>query len=356
MQRCCLVLDRGKILDSAQKFLKKGQVRKAISDYEKLVADDPRNIRIRTKLADLYVRNNDTARAVEAYIQLARQYEDEDLNSRAISLYKKVLTLRPNMVDAHYWLADLYKKEGLLGNAKLLYQNIIKLNPADQIARRNITDINQGSIGRSSAPGSQPVSSLEGLDAGVTLSHDRLEDLEEPLLLDDVLDIDEPPAEQAQPDDIVELDDPLDLPAEMDGNNPPPTGKNPQFTHQQVDLDEVVSPEKDLESHYHLGIAYMEMDLVDKAISEFEAALGYDPKKIDCLVMLSQCYMEKGLFERSIGHLQQALQLNRLAKEEYTRIYRELGKVYQACGMKDKAVQAFQRAGLSTDNSAQSKR
>ena len=351
-----MVLDRGKILNSAQKFLKKGQVRKAISDYEKLVADDPRNIRIRTKLADLYVRNNDTDRAVEAYIQVARQYEDEDLNSRAISLFKKVLTLRPKMIDAHYWLADLYKKEGLLGNAKVLYQNIIKLNPTDQVARRNITDINQGNTGNASGPDTEPAFSQEGFELGGAVPPDQLEDLEEPLVLDDVLDIDEPPTQRAQPDEIVELDDPLDLPAEMDGNSPPPAAKNPQFTHQQVNLDEVVSPEKDLESHYHLGIAYMEMDLVDKAIPEFEAALGYDPKRVDCLVMLSQCYMEKGVFERSISHLQEALQVNRLTKEEYTRIYRELGKVYQACGMKDKAVQAFERAGLSTDNREQSKR
>lgn len=349
-----MAFDRRKVLESAQKFLKKGQVRKAISDYEKLVADDPRNIRIQTKLADLYVRNNDINRAVDTYIQLARQYEDEDLNSRAIALYKKVLTLRPNMIDTHYWLADVYKKEGLLGNAKVLYQNIIRLNPADQVARRNITEIDQGRVGAVSSVEVGSISSMGHFGTGETTSHDRSEDLEEPLVLDDVLDFDESPPEQVEQEEIVELDDPLDLPVETDEGNPSPAENNPQFTHQQVVLDEAVSPEKDLESHYHLGVAYMGMDLIDKAIPEFEAALGYHPKKIDCLVMLSQCYTEKGLFERSIFYLEKALQVNRLTREEHVRIYRELGKVYQTCGMKEKAVKAFQQAGLATGSSEQS--
>jgi tetratricopeptide (TPR) repeat protein len=349
-----LAFDRQKLLESAHKFLKKGQVRKAILDYEKLVADDPRNIRIQTKLADLYVRNNDIDRAVDAYIKLARQYEDEDLNSRAIALYKKVLTLRPNMIDTHYWLADVYKKEGLLGNAKVLYQNIIRLNPADQVARRNITEIDEDRVGPISSADEGSAVSMGYLGSGETASHDRPEGLEEPLVLDNVLDFDESPPEQAEQEDIVELDDPLDLPVETDGSNPSPAEKNPQFTHQQVVLDDEVSPEKELESHYHLAVAYMGMDLIDKAIPEFEAALGFDPKRIDCLVMLSQCYTEKGLFERSISYLEKARQVDDLTREEHVRICRELGKVYQRCGMKEKAVEVFQQAGLATGSSEQS--
>jgi tetratricopeptide (TPR) repeat protein len=102
-------------------------------------------------------------------------------------------------------------------------------------------------------------------------------------------------------------------------------------------LTQTPSPEKDLESHYHLGIAYMEMDLIDKAILEFEAALGYNPKKVDCLVMLGLCYLEKGLFDRSLSYLEKASGIEGLREEEYNRINRELARVYKACGRKEKA-------------------
>lgn len=328
----------------------KGQIRKAISEYERLVADDPRNIRIRAKLADLYTRNSNIERAVEEYIQLAKQYEDEDLNYRAISMYKKVLTIRPKMIDVHYWLAELYKKESLFGNAKVLYQNIIRLNPEDQVARGAIREIDSAVVGPSRAQAEDEPRPIRPSDIEDNLpSHDQTNP-EEPLTLDDILDVEESPSQKtSQTEEVLDLEEPLELPpdnhlpAEDTNQNP---GGAPYFTHQKVDVVQEVSPEKDLESHYHLGVAYLEMGLIDEAIAEFEAAIGYGPKQVDCLVMLGHCYSEKRVFDRSIFYLEKALQLDGLTEQEHIRINKQLAKVYEACGMKDKAGQAFKRAGL----------
>jgi len=345
-----LGFDRRKALESAQKFLMKGQIRKAISEYERLVAEDPRNIRIRSKLADLCVRSKNIDRAVEEYTQLAKQYEEEDLSYRAISMYKRVLTLRPKMIDVHYWLADLYKKEGLFGNAKVLYQNIIKLNPEDQVARGAMAEIDQTMMG--SGPVQREHEVLPGGQPENRIIHDDQPILEEPLDLDAIPEMDEPlSGENSQAEEIIELEDPEEHSAEnLEPAQYDHAGHTVQFTHQKVDLNQEVSPEKDLESHYHLGIAYMEMDLIDQAIAEFEAALGYAPKQIDCLFMLGQCYTEKGVFDRSIFYLEKALRLEGLTQEEYIRINTQLARAYKACGMKEKAWQAFERAGLKKGN------
>lgn len=351
-------LDRQKLLESAQRFLKKGQIRKAISDYEKLMADDPRNIRVRSKLADLYVRNNNIDRAIEEYVKLAKQYEAEDLSSRAISMYKRILTIRPKQIDVHYWLADLYKKEGLFGNAKVLYQNIIRLNPEDRVARNTITELDHTMVRVNPLHRADEASSVSQSNTQDSISQVDQPVLEASFVVDETLEADEPPSEEiSDEEEIIELEDPIDHfsgTPESSGNNSEPAEKDPYFTHQEVDLDQDVSPEKDLESHYHLGIAYMEMGVVDKAITEFEAALGYDPKKIDCLVMLSRCYMEKGISDRSIFYLEKALQSEGLTRDESVRINKQLGKVYEACGMKDKAWQAFRRAGLTGGNPGRS--
>jgi tetratricopeptide (TPR) repeat protein len=139
----------------------------------------------------------------------------------------------------------------------------------------------------------------------------------------------------------------VESPGELSSSVPE---SGPPSTHQKIDLNQEVPTEKDLEAHYHLGIAYMEMDLIDKAIEEFEAALGYGPKQIDCLVMLGHCYMEKGLHDRSIVYLEKASCFEGLTQEEYIRINQELGRVYEACGMKEKAWQAFKKSGKRESN------
>jgi tetratricopeptide (TPR) repeat protein len=249
-------------------------------------------------------------------------------------------------------LADLYKKEGLLGNAKVLYQNIVKLNPDDQVARRGISEIDQTLAGVTPIHrgGEMPAEISEG-----DLGQDSVVS-NEPLVLDDIPEIQEPPSdEQADTDqEIFELEDPLDLPPGVGDAAPTPEQKtedSPYFTHQKVILDDDVPPEKDLESHYHLGVAYLEMDLIDQAIEEFEAALSYAPKKIDCLVMLGRCYLQKGVFDRSISYLEEASRSEGLTHEEYVRIYRQLGEVYEACGMKEEAGRAFQRATVAEEKS-----
>lgn len=116
-------------------------IQRAISEYKKMMNHDPNSVRIRLKLADLYLRNKNTDQAIREYIQVAKLYEQEDLILRAISIYKKILNLNPAMVQICHRLADLYKSQGLLGDAKALYQRILKFHPGDQTARRALQEI-----------------------------------------------------------------------------------------------------------------------------------------------------------------------------------------------------------------------
>lgn len=63
-------------------------------------------------------------------------------------------------------------------------------------------------------------------------------------------------------------------------------------------------PDKDLELHYHLGIGYKEMGLIDYAIPEFELASEDPSMKFDCYVMLGECFKERGDSEQSIFQIQ----------------------------------------------------
>jgi tetratricopeptide (TPR) repeat protein len=85
--------------------------------------------------------------------------------------------------------------------------------------------------------------------------------------------------------------------------------------------------EGDPHLHYHLGIAYREMELTDKAITEFTRALDQGHNSLDCLIMLGRCHFEKGLFKEAATFIHQALELEGLTREQIDLLRQQLEDV-----------------------------
>jgi tetratricopeptide (TPR) repeat protein len=113
---------------------------------------------------------------------------------------------------------------------------------------------------------------------------------------------------------------------------------------------EVPPPDKDSEMHYHLGIAYKEMELFDYAISEFELAASNPAIKFDCYIMLGSCFFEKGDNAQAIQLFKEAAQIKGLTKEKLARLHFNLGLAYEANGMLSQAIETFNQV-LSLDQS-----
>jgi pilus assembly protein FimV len=111
-----------KYLNSAQKFLQKGQVERAIKDYEQVVAADPKDVRHRQKLAELLARCNRNEDACREYETIARYYEDNGFYLKAIAVYKQVQKLNNGKIELSITLAGLNEKLGLVGNALSEYK------------------------------------------------------------------------------------------------------------------------------------------------------------------------------------------------------------------------------------------
>ena len=104
---------------------------------------------------------------------------------------------------------------------------------------------------------------------------------------------------------------------------------------------ETSSSDKDSEMHYHLGIAYKEMELFDYAIPEFELAFSNPSIKFDCCIMLGNCFMEKGDYDKSIEHYKSASEIPGLSNEKLARLHFHLGLTYEAKGMVLEALDTF---------------
>jgi tetratricopeptide (TPR) repeat protein len=120
-----LATNKDKLLESAQKNLKKKQVAKAIKDYAKIVELDPADVRSRQKLAELYVRTNKNAEAYEQYESIAKYFSSNGFYPKAIAIYKQMQRLDPSQVSIFNRLAELNEKQGLVGNAMTEYRNLV---------------------------------------------------------------------------------------------------------------------------------------------------------------------------------------------------------------------------------------
>jgi tetratricopeptide (TPR) repeat protein len=296
-ERVTLVSDKQKILALAQRYMLQGQSNKAIKEYLKLIEADPKDKRLYLKLGDLYLKNAENEKAIEEYLKLADLYAEEDLNFRAISIYKRILSINSNFVEAFHKIAELYLKEGLVGSARSSYQSILEIKPDDREALKALKNIEyqqEQKETRETIPLGEPVTPKQ-----------------QP-----------PPGKKA----ITEL---------------PPSVPLPSALTASPDQTEIVPPDKDSEMHYHLGIAYKEMELFDFAIAEFESASSDLPIRFDCYIMLGSCFMEKKDYDKSIEYYRRASEIRGLSNEKLARLNFNLGLAYEAKGMISEALDTF---------------
>ncbi len=108
--------DKTSIINAAQKFVAKGQIDKAIVEWEKLL-NEKKDGNIHNTIGDLYLRKGAEKKAIESFAIAAEILKKDGFYHKAIALYKKILNIVPNNVDALISLAKLNAERGLIGNA-----------------------------------------------------------------------------------------------------------------------------------------------------------------------------------------------------------------------------------------------
>ncbi len=292
-----MAIDKEKTLEKANKYILKGQLKKAIKEYLSLIVASPEDKRLHLKLGDLYLKIGNDDRAINEYLKLGDLYVEDDLNSRAISIYKKILSIDSKRVEAFQKLAHLYLKEGLFGSARNCYQSILEIDPTDRLA-------------------------LEGL---------RKTEAQQPKEIQEKIPILKPPPSFPFPPPkkipVTEKPEPLSIQTPI-----PPAPSYPT---------EISTPDKDAETHYHLGIAYKQMEIIDQAISEFKLA-SMDPSiQFDCYIMLGSCYRDKGDYPQSIDYYKKASEIKGTPLKKLALVQFHLGLSYEANGMVAEALKAF---------------
>ena len=89
--------NKEKLLESAQKFLAKGQLPKAIGEYQKLIEAFPKDYRNRQKLAELLSREKRNEEAQPHYEAVAKNFTETGFYLKAIAIYKQMQKIEGNL-------------------------------------------------------------------------------------------------------------------------------------------------------------------------------------------------------------------------------------------------------------------
>jgi tetratricopeptide (TPR) repeat protein len=100
---------------------------------------------------------------------------------------------------------------------------------------------------------------------------------------------------------------------------------------------------EDNASHYDLGVAFMEMGLVDEAIAEFQVALRGGANPLATLELLGQCFVDKQQYAVASRVLDRALRLPGVADGDLVGVLYLLGRVEEASGEAGKAQELYER-------------
>jgi tetratricopeptide (TPR) repeat protein len=126
--------DKTLIMKEAQKFLSRGQIDKAISEWEKLIQESPDGNTFNI-VGDLYFKKGDKKSAIESFHQAAKFFRDEGFSLKALALYKKLLNINPSDPEALFALGQLNEEKGLSTDAIKYY-----LAAADSLSKEGQKD------------------------------------------------------------------------------------------------------------------------------------------------------------------------------------------------------------------------
>ncbi|HVP68953.1 MAG TPA: tetratricopeptide repeat protein [Anaeromyxobacteraceae bacterium] len=112
-----MAADKNKIIAEATRLVQKGQYDKAIKAYEKILAEDAKEVRILLKVGELQQKKGDSAAAAATFNQVAEIYGEQGFFLKAVAVYKQIAKLEPEDVRVNERLASLYQQLGLMNDA-----------------------------------------------------------------------------------------------------------------------------------------------------------------------------------------------------------------------------------------------
>jgi tetratricopeptide (TPR) repeat protein len=312
-----------------------GKFKESLDKLQYVLFRNPDDLRIRVKIAELYLEYGKKEEAIAEFLTAARAYQAKRLSRIALSIYNRAISIDPDQVDLYTELANFHLVNGFIGDAvsvleklanhfyekKLNYEavqvlhKIHEIDPDNEFFKIKIAKFYQGKDW-------QLADQKDAAEARIAVSQGDFD-------LHHVLDSDAD----------VQVFPPQNPAGASDGQ-----GTSPDDVFNQ--LKKIVENTEDMDSphfHFNFGLVYMRFKEFNEAISEFSAALAGLDNKTECYVKLSECHMALGRFDLANDLIEKALKLKNLAQQDRLSLIYQTALVYKGKGDLQKALKAFQR-------------
>ena len=264
--------------------------------------------------------------------------------------------------------AEFYFQQGLFDEAKRRYEDILQHAPSESRVLDRLSHLSREK--EEVQEFSKLAEAVEGLESFIPsgeqsdgFSASDSDDEAVRSLMQEIRQMNVPPAppvRKATPapprqSRAVE-DDFFDLAAELKEELSDSTALKKPVSPEDQSLDDIFedfkkgvelqSHAEDSDTHYNLGIAYKEMELLDDAVNEFLLTREGEPMFVESRYMLGLCYMQKDEYIKATAELRNAIGYSEaFGGEEDQRLSMlyDLGLAFQGSGNSEAALAEFQK-------------
>src|SRR6185437_1006391 len=131
--------NKAKVLAQAEKFVQQGKLSNAVSEYEKVLKEDPKDSTVLNTVGDLYARMGNNDQATYYFKRVGDLYAQNGFTLKAIAIYKKLTKMSSYNAENTIKLAELYGQQGLFNDARVHYmmvaEQLLKSGDNNQAAR-----------------------------------------------------------------------------------------------------------------------------------------------------------------------------------------------------------------------------
>jgi tetratricopeptide (TPR) repeat protein len=353
------------------------------------------------KLAELYKSKSQKKNLETVYTVLIEQYRKQGLMKKVLALLKELVKMFPDnqtyysdyrflkgelgepeeeleterasvrvdesneIIESTIAKVDLYIEQGLLKNARRIMDNLMMRFPEDKRVIQKIEEITQASAKSKTDDIAQKIGKVHQKEtelfdqfSGTTLEGTRS-------FRGDLLDGHLTAADIFAETDLIPIDKPelsaeekyFDLTALIsDELEAIQAVSNVQLRGDTSSVEKVLTDivsdfrkaldnkvaKDDYESHFNLGIAFMEQELYDEAIAECKLAANSEKLAIDSLTMIGQCFFYKKEFKEAVLWLEKSMNLAEKDSPQYFAITYEMAGLYEALDDRRQACKLYE--------------
>jgi tetratricopeptide (TPR) repeat protein len=122
-----VAFDRAATVRNAEKLVRQGKLDAGITEYLRVIEDAPGDWNVKNTLGDLYARAGQVDKAVEQFIEIANNLNEEGAVARASAVYKKILKIKPDHERTLLQLSEILGSQRLFVDARAHLNTVMEL-------------------------------------------------------------------------------------------------------------------------------------------------------------------------------------------------------------------------------------